>query len=66
VEVLHRGPYDLIPAAIEVMLQSIDTRGYQATDLYEEVYLVFEKIERDPQKFETLLRVNIEPKKATN
>jgi hypothetical protein len=65
-EVLHRGPYDLIPAAIEAMLQSIDTRGYQATGLYEEVYLVFEKIERDPQKFETLLRVNIEPKKATN
>ena len=65
-EVLHRGPYDLIPAAIEAMLQSIDTRGHQATGLYEEVYLVFEKIERDPQKFETLLRVNIEPKKATN
>ena len=65
-EVLHRGPYDQIPQAIEAMLQSIDTRGYQATGLYEEVYLVFEKIERDPKKFETLLRVNIEPKNATN
>jgi len=61
-EILHTGSYDQIPEAIETLLQFIETRDYRATGLYEEVYLVFEKIERDPQKFKTLLRMTIEAK----
>tara|TARA_B100000989_G_C19282614_1_gene360948 strand:+ start:407 stop:550 length:144 start_codon:yes stop_codon:yes gene_type:complete len=41
---------------------AIHGSGYQSTGFYEEVYLVFEKIERDRQKFETLLQMTIEPK----
>ena len=44
------------------MLQFINASGYQTTGLYEVVYLVFEKIKRDQQKFETLLHMTIEPK----
>lgn len=61
-EILHTGSYDQIPEAIETLLQFIETRDYRATGLYEEAYLVFEKIERDPQKFKTLLRMTIEAK----
>ena len=44
------------------MLQFINASGYQTTGFYEEVCLVFEKIERGRQKFETLLHMTIEPK----
>ena len=65
-ELLHTGPYENIPQAIEEMLQFIDAQGYQATGAYEEVYLVFERIERDPEKFKTLLRLRVEPNQRRN
>lgn len=58
-EILHMGRYDDIPQSIIKLRQFIDKEGYRLRGFYEEVYLVFEHIEPDPNKFETLLRYQI-------
>ncbi len=58
-EILHMGQYDDIPKSLIKLRQFIDKEGYRLSGFYEEVYLVFEHIEPDPNKYETLLRYQI-------
>jgi len=58
-EILHLGMYDDIPKSLAKLRQFIDREGYKISGFYEEVYLVFEDIEADPNKYETLLRYEI-------
>ena len=58
-EILHVGHYDAIPDSLEKLRQFIDKEGYKLSGFYEEVYIVFEQIEPNPYKYETLLRYQI-------
>lgn len=58
-EILHLGRYDEIPVSLKKLHKFIQTRGYKVNGYYEEVYLVFEAIESDPGKYETLLRYEV-------
>ena len=58
-EILHVGHYDAIPDSLEKLRQFIDKEGYKLSGFYEEVYIVFEQIEPNTYKYETLLRYQI-------
>ena len=58
-QILHVGHYDDIPKSLSKLRQFIDKKGYRLSGFYEEVYLIFEHIESDPHKYETLLRYQI-------
>ncbi len=58
-EILHVGHYDDIPKSLLILRKFINQKGYRLGGFYEEVYLVFEHIESDPNKYETLLRYQI-------
>lgn len=60
-ELRHIGPYETVPEGISKLIQFIKSNGYKIADFYEEVYILFEKNERDPKNFETLLRIAITP-----
>lgn len=61
-EILHSGRYENIPDSLKILRGFITKKGYQINGFYEEVYLVFEHIESDPGKYETLLRYQVEKK----
>lgn len=58
-EMLHVGRYDEKPGSLEKLRQFIDKEGYKVSGFYEEVYIVFEQIESNPYKYETLLRYQV-------
>ena len=58
-EILHVGRYDNIPASLEKLRQFSNKKGYRLSGFYEEVYRVFEQIEPNPNKYETLLRYQV-------
>ncbi|NNK95726.1 MAG: hypothetical protein HKP41_15355 [Desulfobacterales bacterium] len=58
-EILHVGRYENIPESLEKLRLFIDKEGYSLTGFYEEVYRVFEYIEQNPNKYETLLRYQV-------
>ncbi len=58
-QILHVGHYDDIPKSLMELRQFIDNKGYRLSGFYEEVYLIFEHIESNPHKYETLLRYQI-------
>jgi hypothetical protein len=58
-EILHRGRYENIPESLVKLRRFIDSEGYTMSGFYEEVYLVFEQIEPNPGKYETLLRYQV-------
>lgn len=58
-ELLHRGRYENIAESLERLRRFIDSEGYAMSGFYEEVYLVFEQIEPNPAKYETLLRYQV-------
>jgi hypothetical protein len=60
-ELRHQGPYASIPESILRLKQFIASRDHDIHGFYEEVYLIFEAMEQDPLKFETLLRFEVRP-----
>ena len=58
-EIHHVGRYEEIPESLEKLRKYIENQGYRLDGFYEEVYLVFEKIESNPDKYETLLRYQV-------
>lgn len=58
-EILHLGRYEDIPHSLTILQQFVRRQGYRLSGFYEEVYLVFEHIEPDPAKYETLLRYQV-------
>jgi len=58
-EILHVGRYEDIPESLKKLHQFADKEGYRFSGFYEEVYRVFESIESDPDKYETLLRYQV-------
>ena len=58
-EILHVGRYDRIPESLEKLRLFVEKEGYSLTGFYEEVYRVFEYIEPNPNKYETLLRYQV-------
>ncbi len=58
-EILHVGRYEEIPESLARLQQFIDKQGYRLSGFYEEVYQVFESIESNPNKYETLLRYEV-------
>ena len=58
-EILHVGRYDRIPESLEKLRLFVNQEGYSLTGFYEEVYRVFELIEPNPNKYETLLRYQV-------
>ncbi len=58
-EILHVGRYDRIPESLEKLRLFVGQEGYSLTGFYEEVYRVFELIEPNPNKYETLLRYQV-------
>ena len=63
-EVLHLGRYEEIPRTLVKLREFIKHQNYEITGFYEEVYLVFEKIEPNPGNYETLLRYEVTPRHA--
>ena len=58
-QILHVGHYDDIPVSLEKLRRFVDQQGYKLNGFYEEVYVVFEQIETNPYKYETLLRYQV-------
>jgi hypothetical protein len=58
-EILHIGRYEEIPDSLAELRQFIEKEGYELSGFYEEVYIVFEQIEPNPYKYETLLRYEV-------
>jgi hypothetical protein len=58
-EILHLGRYDEIEQSLAQLRQFITQQGYTRIGYYEEVYLVFEAVESNPGKYETLLRYEV-------
>jgi len=58
-EILHVGLYDQIPESLEKLRIFVKQKGYGLNGFYEEVYQVFENIEPNPNKYETLLRYQV-------
>jgi len=58
-EILHIGRYDDIPESLERLRNYVLDSGYRLSGFYEEVYLVFESREPNPNKYETLLRYQV-------
>ncbi len=58
-EILHLGRYEGIPKSLVQLRQFVERQGYRLSGYYEEVYLVFEHIEPDPDNYETLLRYQV-------
>ena len=58
-EILHLGRYEEIQHSLLKLRQFIEHQGYKIVGFYEEVYLVFELIEPNPGKYETLLRYEV-------
>ena len=58
-EILHLGRYEEIPHSLLKLRQFIEHQKYSIVGFYEEVYLVFELIEPNPGKYETLLRYEV-------
>lgn len=58
-EILHVGRYEDIPESLKKLCQFADKEGYRFSGFYEEVYQIFESIESDPGKYETLLRYQV-------
>ena len=58
-EILHLGRYENIPESLVKLRQFVESQGYRLSGYYEEVYLVFEHIESDPDNYETLLRFQV-------
>ena len=58
-EILHVGRYEDIPESLKKLRQFVDKEGYRFSGFFEEVYQVFESIESDPAKYETLLRYQV-------
>jgi len=58
-EILHLGRYEGIPKSLVQLRQFVERQGYKLSGYYEEVYLVFEHIEPDPDNYETLLRYQV-------
>ena len=58
-EILHLGRYEEIPHSLLNLRHFIEHQGYRIVGFYEEVYLVFEPIEPNPGKYETLLRYEV-------
>lgn len=58
-EILHVGRYEDIPESLKKLRQFVEKEGYRFSGFYEEVYHIFESIESDPGKYETLLRYQV-------
>lgn len=58
-EILHVGRYEDIPESLKKLRQFVEKEGYRISGFYEEVYHIFESIESDPGKYETLLRYQV-------
>jgi len=58
-EILHLGRYEKIPDSLEKLRHFVESQGYMLSGFYEEVYLVFEHIEPNPNNYETLLRYQV-------
>jgi len=58
-EILHLGRYENIPESLVKLRQFVESQEYRLCGYYEEVYLVFEHIESDPDNYETLLRYQV-------
>lgn len=58
-EILHVGRYEDIPESLKKLRQFVEKEGYRFSGFYEEVYQIFESIEPDPGKYETLLRYQV-------
>lgn len=58
-QIVHVGSYEEIPESLNKIRRFVDEKGYRINGFYEEVYLVFESIEPNPNKYETLLRYQI-------
>ena len=58
-EILHVGRYEDIPESLKKLRQFVEKEGYRFSGFYEEVYHLFESIESDPGKYETLLRYQV-------
>lgn len=58
-EILHVGRYDHIPESLEKLRNFVNKNEYRLNGFYEEVYQVFESIESNPNKYETLLRYQV-------
>jgi len=58
-EILHVGRYDRIPESLEKLRLFVEQEGYSLTGFYEEAYRIFEFIEPNPNKYETLLRYQV-------
>ena len=59
-EILHIGRYEEIPHSLEKLKRYIKQQGYRLNGFYDEIYMVFEYIEPDPGKYETILRYQVE------